>query len=312
MNTLVDYANKDWEATFRQWAKPPSKTEQARCENAIRVVRNAIVRSDKLGRRKIKVFTQGSYRNRVNVRRDSDVDVGVMFHEYFIAYYPPGKTNADFGNVDVSYTFGQFKDELEEALVAQFGRSSVRRGNKAIDIRENSYHVEADVAPFFEYRHYYESGAYLCGVALVPDNGYRIENYPERLLESWPQIDLHYENGVAKNTVTSRSYKGIVRILKTLRNEMEDKGHVSAEPVPGFLIECMVWNAPNWCFSHDTWSGSVQAVLAHLWSCTKDDQSCRKWTEVNDVKYLFHASQAWTRPQAHAFVSDAWSYVGVR
>ena len=66
-------------------------------------------------------------------------------------------------------------------LVAHFGQAAVRRGNKAFTIRENTYQVEADVAPFFEFRRYWEDGTYRAGVALVPDNGRRIENFPERL-----------------------------------------------------------------------------------------------------------------------------------
>ena len=77
-------------------------------------------------------------------------------------------------------------------------------------------------APFFEYRHYSENRNYLCGVALSPDNGEMIYNYPERILDSWPHIPLHYENGVSKNKTTHRSYKGVVRILKKIRNEMDD------------------------------------------------------------------------------------------
>ena len=68
----------DWEAHFSEWAKPPLKTEQTRCENAITAVRNAVAGSADLKGRSTKVFAQGSYRNRVNVRDDSDVDIGVL------------------------------------------------------------------------------------------------------------------------------------------------------------------------------------------------------------------------------------------
>ena len=186
------------------------------------------------------------------------------------------------------------------------------RGNKAFDVRENTYHVEADVAPFFEYRRYWDDGSYRCGVALRPDNGGIVHNYPERLLENWPPTPLHYENGVSKNTATRRSYKGVTRILKRVRNEMEAAGIAAAKPVPGFLLECMVWNAPNSCFSHDTWDGDVQAVLQYVWSNTKDDARCKKWHEVNDIKFLFHSTQKWTRDQAHGVIDSAWDYVGVR
>lgn len=303
---------RDWQATFTDWAKPPGKTEQDRCDNAVSAIRNAIKASDKLRSRRVSVFAHGSYRNNTNVRKDSDVDTGILCTDTFLYELPEGTTGDTFGIIPASYQYRQFKDEVEGALVDHFGRSAVVRGNKAFDIHESTYHVEADVAPVFEFRQYFENGSYRCGVALVPDNGGRIENYPERLLESWPHINQHYENGVEKNNATRRAFKGVVRILKTLRNEMEEAGIAVARPVPGFLIECMTWNAPNSCFAHSTWDAVVQAVLVHVWSKTKDDASCKGWCEVNNIKYLFHYSQRWTRAQAHAFIDAAWSYVGVR
>lgn len=303
---------RDWENTFKQWTKPPDKTEEERSENAIKAIRNAIHMSGKFSGRSIKVFTQGSYRNRVNVRKESDVDVGVLCDDSFLSRCPEGTTIATFGYSVSNYTYTIFKDEIEKALVDYFGRASVHRGNKAFDVRENSHQVEADVVPFFEYRHFEMDGSYRCGVALNPDRGGIVHNYPERLLNSWPQTPLHYENGNAKNTATSRCYRGAVRILKSLRNEMEDYGHSTAKPIPGFLLESMAWNVPDRCFRHDTWDGVIQAVLVHLWSHTKDDEKCDKWTEVNDIKFLFHVSQKWTRDEAYAFINSAWDYVGVR
>lgn len=304
--------NRDWENTFEQWAQPPGKTEEGRSENAIKAIRNAVAKSDKLNRRSIKVFVQGSYRNRVNVRKESDVDIGVLCDESFIPLYPEGTSKETFGNGSADYKYTQFKNELEEALVDYFGRASVHRGNKAFDIKENSYHVDADVAPFFEYRRYWMDGTYRCGVALRPDRGGVIHNYPERLLESWPNTPLHYENGVSKNTETRRAYKGVIRIIKSLRNEMDEMDDELAYPITGFLLECMVWNAPNSRFSNDTWDGDIQAVLQYLWSNTKNDEDCKNWHEVNDIKFLFHATQKWTRVQAHSFVDSAWDYIGVR
>ena len=164
---LESTMTRDWERDFSFWAQPPSKTEEQRSENAIGAIRNAVnSSSSKLKQRRLKIFTQGSYRNRVNVRQDSDVDVGVMLYEYFMPQYPEGKTAADFGNEDVAYSFLQFKNELEEALVNHFGRGTVKRGNKAFNIRENTYHVEADVVPLFEFRQYWKRDDYRAGVAL--------------------------------------------------------------------------------------------------------------------------------------------------
>ena len=148
----------------------------------------------------------------------------------------------------MDYTFSQFKNELEAALVAHFGRAAVTRGNKALTVRENTYHVEADVAPFFEFRKYWKDGTFRAGVELVSDKGERVENYPERLLDYWPATPLHYENGAA----TGQRFKGIVRILKKLSNEMDDAGHKAAKSVPGYLLECLSWNVPNDKFARAT------------------------------------------------------------
>ena len=304
---------RDWENTFSFWAQPPSKTEEQRSANAIAAIRNAVNgRNSTLTHRRIKSFTQGSYRNRVNVRQDSDVDVGVMLYDHFLDEYPEGKTRADFGVTDAAYSFSQFKNDLEDALVNHFGRAAVKRGNKAFNIRENTYHVEADVVPLFEFRQYWARGNYRAGVALVTDMGQRIENYPERLVDYWPSTPLHYENGNAKNTATSRRYRGLVRIIKKIRNAMEDGGAPVAKAVPGYLLECMVWNVPDTAFAELTWDARVQAVLGYLWTNTKDDAKCTSWCEVDAIKYLFRTSQPWTRPAAHAFINGAWDFVGVR
>ena len=299
-----------WEDVFREWSKAPPQAEQQTSENAIRAIKQAVSNSPKLSKRRIKTFAQGSYRNRVNVRQDSDVDVGVLCFNVFLEQYPQGMSREMFGNVDGGYPYGQFKNELEEALVAYFGRTSVRRGNKAFDLGNNAYAIEADVAPFFEYRRYWRDRSYRAGIALIPDHGGRIENFPERLVDYWPPTPLHYENGVRKNARTTRRYKGATRIVKKLRNLMDERDVPEAAPIPGFLIECLVWNAPDSCFAENTWDARVQAVLAYLTANTVSSATCDKWREVNDIKYLFHSSQKWTRAQAHAFVRRAWQYVG--
>jgi len=304
---------RDWEKTFSFWAQSPSATEEERCERVISAIKKAISNSEKLQKRKILVFTQGSFRNRVNVRQESDVDVGVMLYEYFLAQYPEGKVDSDFGNTDAGYPFSQFKNELEDALVSYFGRAAVKRGNKAFDIKASQSQVEADVVPLFEFRRYWDNGSYRAGVALLPDKGgSRIENYPERLVDYWPPTPLHYENGVSKNTATNRRYKGMARILKKLRIELEEAGNQTVAAVPGYLLECLAWNSPNWCFSRDAWVDRVQSVLRFLWQNTKDSALCDNWCEVDDIKYLFRITQPWTREQAHITINDIWDYVGVK
>jgi len=296
--------SRDWESVFTTWSQGPSNTEQERMENAERQIRQAINSSEKLKTRNIVVFTQGSYKNRVNVKKDSDVDIGVLCYDTYFPEYPDDNVKAYFEKTasDATYTYNIFKNEIEEALVARFGRSSVKRGNKAFDIKENSYRVEADVAAFFEHRRYTSTSNYISGVEMIPDNFTppRIRNWPEQ----------HYNNGVNKNTATNRRFKRVVRIMKNLSNEMSDLGVGNANQIPGFLIECLVWNVPNNNFDNQTYKSTIRSVLAYLFNNTMTNETCSEWGEVSELKYLFRASQPWTRELAHKFISDAWDYIG--
>jgi hypothetical protein len=295
----IDVA-RDWEATFAYWASPPGKTEEERSENAVKAIRNAISASTRLQYRNIRVFVQGSYQNNVNVRHDSDVDVAILCTDVFFYDLPEGKSQVDFGITNASYEYSQFKDEVGAALANHFGANAVQRGNKAFDVRHNSYRVDADVAPFFEHRRYRLSGNPLSGVELRPDAGGRVVNWPEQ----------HYANGVTKNTATGRRYKGVVRILKRLAIEMEGQHITAAQGVPGFLIECMVWNVPNDRFGRGTWVRDVQGVISFLWDNTRNEERCSEWGEVSELKYLFRGSPSSKRETAFAFIDKAWDFIG--
>ncbi|MBL4941902.1 MAG: nucleotidyltransferase [Colwellia sp.] len=296
--------SKDWESVFSSWSQGPGKTEQERAENAERQIRQAIQASDKLKSRNISVFTQGSYRNRVNVRQDSDVDVGVVCFDTYFPEYLDDNVRMELAKnfTPATYEYETFKNELEEALVARFGRAEVTRGSKAFDIKANSYRIESDVAAFFEHRRYTSAVHFHEGVEMIPD-----DNHPPRI-KNWPE--QHYQNGVSKNNSTSRRYKRVVRILKKLSNEMAGNGIQSAKDAPSFLVECLVFNASNTCFEYSTYKQIVRAVLAELFNNTQSIEKCTEWGEVNELKYLFRASQPWTRESAHQFLSDAWDYIG--
>lgn len=296
----------NWEDKFKDWAKPPGKTEEQRCENAVNAVKNALAASQKLKSRSYSVILQGSYRNNTNTRGESDVDIGVVCtNTFFYEDLPDTQTVAGLGITPATYLYPQFKNEVGEALVSYFGRAAVTRGNKAFDIIETTYHVEADVAPFFEHRRYGPYGPnYHKGVELRPDNGIppKIVNWPEQ----------HYNNGVAKNQATGMRYKVMVRVLKSLRNEMLEKGILAAEPAIGFLNECMVWNAPNNLFGHQTYKEDLREILICLYQATSTDEGCKDLLEVSELKYLFRGGQKWTRAQANAFLVAVWQYVGFK
>lgn len=293
-------AMRDWEQQFREWAKPPGKTEQDRCDNAASAIRNAIKASDKLRARGVSIFAQGSYRNNTNVREDSDVDIGILCTDTFFFDLPEGTTRETFGIGPATYGYAQYKNEVEEALVDYFGRAAVTRGNKAFDVHETSYHVEADVAAFFEHRRYSADGRFLQGVELRTDR-------EDRRIINWPE--QHYESGCRKNNDTGTRFKSIVRVLKALSNEMRDN-RISGGDIPGFLIECLVWNVPNDNFQHSTYTADVRAALVHIYQRTKAEETCKDWREVSGLKWLF-CGQKWTYQQANAFTVAAWNYDGL-
>lgn len=211
----------------------------------------------------------------------------------------------DVGIVDASYRYAEFKNDVEEALVAKFGRRAVRRGNKAFDVHENTYRVDADVVACFEHRRYTRrvyDGRYLhlSGAQFLPDRGGSVINWPHQ----------HYENGVEKNRATGNRFKYMTRVVKRLRDEMTDASIEAADGTPSHLIECLVWNVPNEGFGHREYGADVRYVLAHTFNGTMSDDACREWGEVSELKYLFRPSQPWTREQAHAFLDAAWDYVG--
>jgi len=296
-------SNAEWENQFREWAKPPGATEEQRMLNAEKVVRNAIDSSGTLQGKSIRVFAQGSYRNNTNIPGESDVDIAVICDDIFFPDYPEGTNQTTFRNIDADYTYTSFKNGVEQALVSYLGRSAVRRGNKALALKETTYHVDADVAPFFEHRRYDKDGSYLSGVELRPDNGspFNVINWPEQ----------HYRHGVEKNTATGRRYKAFVRILKSLRDEMETQGIAVAKEIPrGFLLECLGWNVSNELLGQQFYLKDVRAALAHIYVATESETGCSEWGEVSELKYLFRPSQKWTREQVSAFVLAAWTHIG--
>lgn len=290
---------KDWNNLFSKWAKPPGKTEEDRCENAIRAIKDALLRSPLLEKKDIQVFVQGSFRNRVNVRQESDIDVGVSCRDVFFTTYPPGVSDTDTGNKPSDYSFQEFKNDVHEALTRHFGEHAVRRGSKAFDVSSNSYRVEADVAPFFPYRLYTSSKTFHEGMKMYSDSGDPIVNWPEQ----------HYANGVQKNTQTARRYKQYVRIMKKLALEMQHDG-VQASVLPGFFLECLTWNCNESLFLPDHHQG-VRACLSHLFTQLKKQES-HDWCEVSELKYLFSQSQKWSKDQAVDFILAAASYIGMK
>jgi len=288
------------EDTLKGWSKGPGDAEREKCENTERAIRNAIAEDAELSKLGIETVTQGSYRARTNVKQDSDVDICIRCRRTFLFDLPDGTTRETFGITPATLHFADYKNKVEGALRRYFKEGKVSRGNKAFDIHANSYRVDADVVPTFEYRYYRSGLPYIEGVAFLEDRGPRIVNFPD-------QTD---GNGIARNDATSRRYKRCIRILKNLRNNMQEQKVPAANHIASFLIECLVWNANTDAFKNDEFTAMIRHILIDLWNRTKADKDCSEWCEVNGVKLLFHSSQPWNQVQAHQFIEACWRHMG--
>jgi hypothetical protein len=306
---------RDWEAVCRTWIKASSDTECEKQENAVRMIRDAIDNYEPLARRDIKIIPQGSYRNNTNVRQESDVDICVccmepFYFTYEFADYGPAESNVVVG---LTYTFAQFKTDVEAALVKKFTRAGVSRGKKAFDVHANTYRVDADVVAAFAHRRYQKKqyqplfGSYTYPYTEPPGTQF----YPDDSLQAiinWPE--QHYTNGVAKNLATNYRFKWTVRALKNLKYDMEANGNLeqkqAARQAASYLCECLMYNVP--AFAGDSPRDQLRNAIVYAYGPTETDEGCKTWLEVNELKWLFHPTQPWTRAQANNFLLHAWKY----
>src|SRR5438094_140564 len=133
---------RDWEAQLRAWATRPGKAEQEKIERAETEIRAAIGASQALQARNVEVFAQGSYRNRTNVPRESDVDICVKCNDtFFYEFFPPDDNTRKAAEATISpatYRYADYKNDLQAALISHFGRTVVTRGDKAFAVRETT------------------------------------------------------------------------------------------------------------------------------------------------------------------------------
>lgn len=288
----------EWENRFNQWRQPLSDTEEQKCRNAERMVREALKADPLLADRTIEVFLQGSYENNTNVKTESDIDICVRLMDVFFTHLPDEYDNASFRLVDVNGpTYNDYKLEVIAALGVKFGKSNVKPGKKAIVVEENTYRIHADVVACYEHRRYNANGTYISGVEFRSSDGSRIINFPKQ----------HIENGRRKNVATGHQYKRVARILKTLNVELD--GVNSYKKLPSFFIECLAWNVPNnILMGYSTYYDAVKNSIIYLYDCLTDESKSEEWGEVSDLLYLFRGHSKWTRQDGINFLNAAWNY----
>ncbi|MDB4992041.1 MAG: hypothetical protein JWL75_286 [Parcubacteria group bacterium] len=284
------------------WSKAPSDTEDQRCLNAISQVVQAM--TSRFGS-DVEVYTQGSHKNRTNIRVDSDVDIVVQHKHAYLndvsSLDGAAKAIYDTHFTPLDYTFQTFKNEVEATLRAAFPGDAVERKNKCIRIPGNTYRVNADVVPAFTH-HRMQGGPYRAeaeGIKLIADDGVHVVSYPVQ----------HHNNGRQKHTDTALHFKKAVRILKHIRRELVDAGIIHKDLASSHFIECLVWNQPHSTFQEDTFKDMLNNIVLDISMDMDDTTKANDYAEVSDLLWLFRGSAKRTPADAKVFADAAFSYI---
>jgi len=268
------------ENQLESFTKPISDSENQRCENMIKMVKDAIqnyyseTRDYKMNLSNYEIFLQGSYANNTNVKQNSDVDICVMYKNVFHYSMPEGYS-LDGSYSDSSLDHFELRNTIKKALIRKFGSDRVIDKNKAIRILSNSYTTDADVVVAFQYRKYSDSTKFQEGIYYKALDNSIVINYPK----------IHIKNGNEKNVATNYMYKKMVRIFKKIMYDMQDDNIYASKDVKGFVLECMVYNFPNdEMFKHieTKYTDNLQKMMN-----TFINESMNLWKEVNEIKWLF-------------------------
>ena len=311
------------EKQMSRMASPISQSEDEKCKNAIRMVRDAMkklnytddgkeirsyvaesysyaldLRQQSTGK-KITLLVQGSYANKTNIPTESDVDVAVILESTFITKYRTGVTDKDYGFTDGTFSASELKDEVQKALNQHFGYKGVERHDKCIKVIGNTYRVDADVVPAYRHRDYStdyrnDSDNYVGGIEIRPDSGGRIINYPEQ----------HIKSGISKNKVTQYNFKKCVRIIKNIR-DMEERDYVVSSKISSFGLESLLWNVTESAYTK--YSSILRYTFDEVVSSLKSDFSnFDNYKEANGIKPLF--SDIATKNAYQKFINDLHSF----
>jgi hypothetical protein len=229
------------------WAVVGTKDAMARTYAAVQL---AIEGNSNLQSRDIEVFLQGSYANATNIRGDGDVDIVVMLKSSWIAdttlLSPVQKQAYDRDHHTVSYGAAELRRDTIKALTDYFDEDRIDPRDKCIRVNKTDGYVDADVVPAIQHRVYvaYDSltkGRFVEGTKLFTQKGPVIINYPK----------LHKINGIAKHRDTRENFKPTVRQAKHLKRRAVSSGKLDPTIAPGYLLECMIYNAPDGLFTDD-------------------------------------------------------------
>lgn len=252
------------------WTAVGTKDAAERTYNSVKA---ALDSSPALKGRSFDVFLQGSYANATNLRGDSDVDVVAMLTSTYVPdtthLSVPERAAYERDRIPATYLAADFRRDVQAALQTYYGAGRVEPKNKCLRVHATQGYVDADVVPALEHRLYTSyagqySGKWIEGIRIYPLRGDSIVNYPKE----------HIRNGQAKNQRCAARYKPTVRQVKHVRLRAESEGSLREGEVPGYLLECMVYNVSDGRFVAEDATRVAQVLgelaaanLSALYSC---------------------------------------------
>ncbi|WDA38954.1 hypothetical protein [Sphingobium sp. YC-XJ3] len=297
-----------WNDRLTHWERPPSDHEEGKIQRAANICTNFIANNQTLQNEGVRIRPQGSYFNNTNVRLEADMDLRVQ-HPNIITRYAAG---VDIGAADAAagyYAAGKtgpetariLRAELASVAIARFGHANVEVGSKAVTIDGFDGGIaDVDLVPALNL-HWISNnvnGGFHTdeGIIIYGGDGSETINFPEQ----------HHTNGIYKRQNTLHRFKKVVRMLKRLNYELKETDAISNR-APSFLVECLVYLVENHHFLHndDDRYGRLLRVVERALDLVNNQQFADDATEVNGIKYLFRAGQAWTRADAQNFLAAA-------
>ncbi len=297
--------HRDWEAWLATASRPASPSEEEQRDRTETRIRDAIARAPDIPS-SVSVYAKGSYANNTNVSRDADVDIAVEWTNTIKVMKwgdTVGMTAEQLGYVPATepITPIEFRRRVERALATAFDSQTIdTTPDKHIGVAAGSNTLDADVVPCFALNRYDAPGYPVRGHRIFPKSGAaHVDNYQKQ----------NYDNGVAKNNATRRRYKEIVRCTKRLVGELYDERIITRD-YPGYLIECLVFNAPNSCFGHTRRYDDMQALLRFLWNGLAEEGTYNSWTEPSKLLMLFRGRPDRIPGNARNVIGQAWLRMG--
>jgi hypothetical protein len=293
-----------WESWLATASGPASPTEEQDRDRTEKRIKDAIRASSELPS-SVGVYAKGSYANNTNVRGDADVDIAVEWTQtQKIGKWGKtlGMSAEELGYTPVAppISTDDFRRRVERALTSAFGSKVDTTPDKHIGVAAGTSTLDADVVPCFQLHRYDAPYDWVNGHRIFPKSGGHVDNFPQQ----------NYDNSVAKNNATGRRYKEIVRCMKRLVGELYDDGLIPVD-YPGYLIECLVFNAPNARFGHQRRYDDMQGVFRYLWNGLKDEDVYLKWHEPSRLKMLFRGRPDRIAQNAFNVIDKAWDRIGV-